>query len=207
MTKAVWGAGLRVAAVIGLTLAQVSCGSLTRQGTASSYLIIKDLSVESGADLGKFGATLFSDVVTIVKDGQEEHSAIFADNARVSFGLGLKDPGAPTSPNSPSANNAITIDRYHVEYIRADGRNTPGVDVPYPFDSAIGLTVLDDVTHSFEIVRHVAKQEAPLGALARSPIVINTITRVTFYGHDQTGRSVSATAQVGIEFGNFADPK
>jgi hypothetical protein len=206
MKKAVWGAGLRVVAVIGLTLAQVSCGSLTTQGTASSYLIIKELSVESGADPGKFGSTLFSDVVTIVKDGEEKFSTVFADNARVSFGLGLKDPGAPTSPNSPSQNNAITIDRYHVEYIRADGRNTPGVDVPYPFDSAIAVTVLDDVTHSFEIVRHVAKEEAPLGALAGSAVIINTITRVTFYGHDQTGRSVSATAQVGIEFGNFADP-
>jgi hypothetical protein len=207
MKKAVWGAGLRVAAVIGLTLAQVSCGSLTTQGTASSYLIIKDLSGESGADPGKFGGTLFSDVITIVDDGEVKRATFFADNGRVSFGLGLKDPGAPTSPNAPSANNAITIDRYHVEYIRADGRNTPGVDVPYPFDSAIGLTVLDDVTKSFEIVRHVAKEEAPLATLVSSPIIITTIGRVTFYGHDQTGRAVSATAQIGIDFGNFADPK
>ena len=52
MKKAVWGAGLRVVAVIGLTLAQVSCGSLTTQGTASSYLIIKDLAAESGRTPG-----------------------------------------------------------------------------------------------------------------------------------------------------------
>ena len=206
MKKAVWGAGLRVVAVIGLTLAQVSCGSLTTQGTASSYLIIKDLAAESGADPGKFGGTLFSDVITIIKDGEINRPTVFADNGRVSFGLGLKDPGAPTAPNSPSANNAITIDRYHVEYIRADGRNTPGVDIPYPFDTAIGLTVLDDVTKSFEIVRHVAKEEAPLAALGQSPIIITAIARVTFYGHDQTGRSVSTTSTISIEFGNFGDP-
>ena len=94
-----------------------------------------------------------------------------------------------------------------MEYIRADGRNTPGVDIPYPFDSAIGLTVLDDVTKSFEIVRHVAKEEAPLAALGQSPIIITAIARVTFYGHDQTGRSVSATGQIGVDFGNFGDPK
>lgn len=203
MTKAVWGAGLRLATAVGLGLVTVSCGSLTRQGTASSYLVVNQLVAESGANPGEFGGTLFSDVLTKV-DGSW---TVFADNARVNFTLGLKDPGAPTSPNAPSANNAITIDRYRVEYIRADGRNTPGVDVPYPFDSGIGVTVAGEASHTFEIVRHIAKAEAPLAALAASGVIINTIARVTFYGHDQTGRSVTATGQIGIEFGNFGDPE
>jgi hypothetical protein len=203
MDKAVWGAGMRLATAVGLGLATVSCGSLTRQGTASSYLIVSQLEAESGADPGEFGGTLFSDVLTIV----DESPTVFADNARVNFTLGLKDPGAPTSPNAPSANNAITLDRYRVEYIRADGRNTPGVDVPYPFDSAMTFTVSGEATHTFELVRHTAKEEAPLAALVRGAVIINTIARVTFYGHDQTGRSVSTTAQIGIEFGNFGDPE
>jgi len=29
---------------------------------------------------------------------------------------------------------------------------------------------------------------------------------VTFYGHDQTGREVSVTAKILVNFGNFADP-
>lgn len=190
-----------------LVLAQVSCGSRTTQGTGSSYLIVSALVAESGADPGKFGGTLFSDVITLIEEDNIKVPTVFADNGQVSFSLALKDPGAPSAPNAPSANNAITIDRYHVEYIRADGRNTPGVDVPYPFDSAISVTVSDETTHSFEIVRHVAKEEAPLAALTSSAVIINTIARVTFYGHDQTGRSVSATAQIGIEFGNFGDPK
>src|SRR3954462_6349815 len=112
MKKVVWSAGIRLAAVLGLTLAPVSCGTLTTQGTASSYLIIKEMAVESGADPGKFASNLFSDVITIVGEGEEKRATVFPDNGRVSFGLGLKDPGAPTAPNAPSANNAITIDRY-----------------------------------------------------------------------------------------------
>jgi hypothetical protein len=54
-------------------------------------------------------------------------------------------------------------------------------------------------------VRHQAKQEAPLAALATNPIIITTIAKVTFYGHDQTGRSASVTGNIEVAFGNFAD--
>jgi hypothetical protein len=30
---------------------------------------------------------------------------------------------------------------------------------------------------------------------------------VTFYGHDQTGREVSATGNIDVTFANFGDPK
>lgn len=203
MKKAVWSAGIRVSLAAVLVLAQVSCGSLTRQGTASSYLLVNELVAASGADPSNFSATLFSDVITVVDDVP----TLFADNARVSFGIGLKDPGSPGSPNQPSANNFITLDRYHVEYVRADGRNTQGVDVPYAFDGAMTFTVTGERNETFEIVRHVAKQEAPLATLANSPVIINTIARITFYGHDQTGRSVSTTSTISIEFGNFGDPQ
>jgi hypothetical protein len=211
MTKAVWGAGLRVAAVIGLTLAQVSCGSLTTQGTASSYLIIDSLEAASGADEGKFGTTLSSDVLTVVDDSL----TIFSDVARVKFSLGLKDPGSSSSPNAPSQNNAITIDRYHVRYIRSDGRNTEGVDVPYAFDGAFTVTVLDAAEAGFILVRNQAKEEAPLRALSCqtnalcrfNPVLISTIAEVTFYGHDQTGRPVSTVGKITVTFGDFGDPK
>jgi hypothetical protein len=211
MTKAVWGAGIRVAAVVGLTLAQVSCGSLTTQGTASSYLIVNSLEAASGADDGAFGATLSSDVLTVV----ENANTYFSDPARVQFGLGLKDPGSSSSPNSPTQNNFITVDRYHVRFIRSDGRNTEGVDVPYAFDGAFTVTVTGDTTGGFILVRNQAKQEAPLRALAcqtrglcpNNPVIISTIAEVTFYGHDQTGRQVSTTGKITVSFGDFGDPK
>jgi hypothetical protein len=36
--------------------------------------------------------------------------------------------------------------------------------------------------------------------------LISAIARVTFWGHDQAGNEVSAYADVGVDFGNFADP-
>ena len=57
----------------------------------------------------------------------------------------------------------MTISRYRVVYRRTDGHNTPGVDVPFPFDSAVTFTVTGDGgSTGFNLVRHSAKQEAPL---------------------------------------------
>jgi hypothetical protein len=176
---------------------------MVRQGTGSSYLIVNALEAASGADSDEFAGTLRSDVITIVDDV----ATIFDDPARVNFQLALKDPGPAGSPTTPTSNNAITITRYRVEFIRADGRNTPGVDVPYAFDSAFTVTVSETAEAGFTLVRHQAKNEAPLPALRGTPVMISTIARVTFYGHDQTGREVIATAQIGVNFGDFADPE
>ena len=146
---------------------------------------------------GEFGSTLNSDVLTVVDDVP----TVFNDIGQVSFRLAMKD-----ALLEPTTNNFITINRYHVRFTRADGRNTPGVDVPYPFDGAFTGTVSEQLTVGFELVRHIAKEEAPLAALARNPVIISTIAEITFYGRDQTGREVSATGQMLVSFGNFGDP-
>ena len=176
-----------------------------RQGTGSSYLIITRLEAASGAEPGEFGGTLASDVITVT-DADTGRTTIFADNGRVSFTLGMKDPGPPGSPTSPSINNAITVDRYRVRFLRSDGRNTPGVDVPYGFDGAFTVTVVDTATATFSLVRAQAKAEAPLAALAFSSVVLSTIAEVTFYGRDQTGREVVATGTISVNFANWGDP-
>jgi len=38
-------------------------------------------------------------------------------------------------------------------------------------------------------------------------VIISTIAEITFYGRDQTGRDVSVTAQMLVDFGNFGDPE
>ena len=48
------------------------------------------------------------------------------------------------------------------------------------------------------------------GDRAPSPLssnfdIISTIAYVTFYGRDQAGNDVSATASIGVDFANFAD--
>jgi len=206
--KTVWnGAMARTARLVGalaLVALSASCGDLTRQGTGSSYLIINSLEAASGAEPNRFGGTLNSDVITIVNNVP----TIFNDIGRVRLVLGMKDAGGADAPMAPTTNNFITVNRYRVRYIRADGRNTPGVDVPYGFDGAFTGTVGSaEITIGFELVRHIAKEEAPLRALARNfAVIISTIAEVTFYGRDQTGREVSVTGQMLINFGDFGDP-
>ena len=181
--------------------AAAACTDSVRQGTGSSFLIVDNLSAASGAEPGQFSNTLQSDVITLV----DSRPTIFHDLGQATFSLGLKDAGRGTTPTQ---NLAITVDRYNVRYIRADGRNTPGVDVPYAFDGSVTATVVPggSISVSFPLVRHVAKQEAPLGALAASRVIISTIAEITFYGRDLTGHEVSVTGRIGVEFGNFADP-
>ena len=59
-------------------------------------------------------------------------------------------------------------------------------------------------SRSFDIRR---KRKRRSGRSPTNPIVISTIARVTFYGHDQTGREVSATGNIDVTFANFGDPK
>jgi hypothetical protein len=184
------------------------CGEVARSGRSPSQAVITALEGASGAENGELSGTLRSDVITVV-DQETGRTSIFDDPGSVTMRLILKDPGVPGSPSTPSALNAVTFNRYRVTYRRADGRNTPGVDVPYPLESAVTFTVPEggEATAGFTLVRHTAKMEAPLAALTSSSVIISTLADVTFYGRDQAGNEVSVTGTIGIFFGNFGDPE
>jgi hypothetical protein len=188
------------------------CGEVSRQGRTPAQLVIMALQAASGATPAEFGGTLMSDVQTIVQRTVAGETVdvptIFNDFGQVELRLQLRDPGIPGVVATPSTLNEITITRYRVEYRRTDGRNTPGVDVPFPIESAVTFTVSASAsgTSSFEIVRHTAKGEAPLRALVTNGVTIATIADVTFWGRDQAGNEVSITGHIGINFGNFGDP-
>jgi hypothetical protein len=175
------------------------CGDVS-QGRSPAQVVVLGLEAAPGATPNALSPTLLSDVIT---DG-----TTYNDVGSVTMEIHLKDPGTPAAPTSPSSLNAVTITRYHVSYVRSDGRNTEGVDVPYAFDSALTFTIPSDgtVTAGFELVRHSAKVEAPLVTLKANNVVISTIARVTFYGRDLAGNDVTVSAQIGIDFGDFADP-
>lgn len=189
-------------ALAGGAAGSASCTSQALEGNSSSYLIITDLGGATGADSEETGNNVQSDVLT-------EGSAI-EDEGIVTFALALKNVGTAESPTQPTTNNFITVTRYRVVFTRADGRNTPGVDVPYAFDGAFTVTVTDEPTSAnFSLVRIQAKREAPLAALAGGggARAISTIAVITFYGHDQTGRDVSVTGQISVDFADYADPE
>jgi hypothetical protein len=208
----------QLAAVFALTtllLGATSCGDLIRQGKSPSYLVIDNLTGASGANSALFSGTLQSDVVTLVDapgagPTDPKIRTFFEDLGHVTFRIQLKDVGAPGAETTPSEVNAITVNRYHVSYRRADGRNVQGVDVPYAFDGAITATVFTSpVEVTFVLVRLQAKFERPLLPLAGlgSSIAIATIADVTFYGTDQAGNAVSREGSISVNFADWADPE
>jgi hypothetical protein len=192
--KAVWGSGIAVAALLSALLF-AGCGDLVREGETTTTLVMDSLAGASGQS-GNFGPELESDVVT--------GGTRFADAGQAAMRLVMKDPIV-----APSPLNGVTLTQYHVTYTRADGRNTPGVDVPHPFDGLVTVTIAPGETQvvSFTLVRAQAKLEAPLFALTGGggAFTIVTIAEVTFYGHDQTGRAVSATGRITVQFADWGD--
>lgn len=208
-----WKKVIGSAAIAAASIGAAGCGEFVRESRSPSQLVIASLEAASGATPSEFGGNLLSDVITIVRQqvgGVEvEVPTIFNDVGSVTIRLRLRDPGVPGITAQPSSINEVTITRYRVVYRRTDGRNTPGVDVPQPFDSAVTFTVPPDAaaTAGFEIVRHLAKREAPLTALRAGGTFISTIAEVTFFGRDGAGNEVSVSGFMNIDFGNFGDPQ
>jgi len=200
----------RLAVGAACVLASTSCGSeLLRTGRAPVYLVVVNTSASS-SNGGTASAFLQSDVQTLVDstvNGQPTKvPTIFSDNAVVTLRVDPKNPAVDTT-----LINAVTLNRYHVNFRRTDGRNTPGVDVPYPIDGGLGVTINAGDTQdvAFEIVRHQAKLEPPLRNLVGVGGLgfISTIAEITFFGRDQNGNEVTATALMDVQFGDFADAK
>lgn len=201
--KVVWGSG----AAWGILLSAVlfaGCGQ-TREGRGPVSLVLDSLTAASGAEPDKFGNVLSSDVQTFVKVESARVPTVYEDPGRASFHLQMKDAQFPTSPA-----NAITLSRYRVTFSRADGRNTPGVDVPYGFDGAVSQTISGDAvgTVGFVIVRASSKSEPPLLTLVGNggAQFISTIAHVTFYGTDAAGNTVSVSGQMSVSFADWGDP-
>lgn len=196
--------------LVALIVATSSCGDVVRDGRSPVFLVIDSL---QAAPTGGFGANtfqsnLFSDVQVLITNPAPCTPAspcptTFSDSGQVTLRIALKDVGTPTAPTS---NNEVTITRFRVAYRRADGRNVPGVDVPYGFDGAATATVpVGGTTVGFELVRHVAKAESPLVQLISNRNVIGAIADVTFYGKDRVGNEITVSGSISIEFGNFGD--
>jgi hypothetical protein len=202
----------RYCAVAAMVAASVSCGKVVRTGRGGSFLVIDALQgIRGAATLGQPSTTLISDVITNIStpapcSPTAPCPTVFGDVGQVTMRVVMKDVGSE-NPTSATALNDITITRYRVEYTRADGRNTPGVDVPYPFDGVVTFTVTPNpTTFGFSLVRNQAKDEPPLVLLRNGNSIITQLAKVTFYGTDQTGNQVSVTGNIQIDFGNFGDP-
>jgi hypothetical protein len=207
---------LVVAGVCVLTAA--GCGNETLlTGRGAHILVISRIEAASGSAPGEFVANLQSDVQVLIRttvNGTDIVTpTIFNDLVRLSLNLVAKNqggllPGGVTPTASPI--NTVTINRYRVTFRRTDGRNTPGVDVPFGFDGAVTATVdlgEDPSTVVFDVVRHQAKLDPPLRNLVgfKGLGFISTIAEITVWGRDLNGNEVSATGSIDVQFSDFGD--
>jgi hypothetical protein len=194
-----------LAAVAVAALATAACSDKVLQGKGSSYLVIDELAAGQGGSASTtFSTLLQSDVLT--------NGGVFEDSGRVTLHIAMKDvvgnPYTPSVGTEPTANNFITVNRYHVDFVRSDGRNVQGVDVPYSVDGAVTGTITTSQTQLvFPLVPVQRKLEAPLRALRNGggAVAIMTVASVTFYGFDQTGNAVAVTGLISVNFADWAD--
>lgn len=185
-THSVWSKVTRVALGTVCLVTSTSCGGeLLRTGRAPVYLSVRSM-----------GGILRSDVLT--------GGAAVDDLGSATIGVTAKNQGVPTTPL-----NDVTLTRYHVEFRRSDGRNTPGVDVPYAFDGGLGVTIAagDEGTVSFQLVRQQSKVEPPLRNMTglNGLLILSTIAQVTFFGRDQNGNELMVTGNIDVQFADFPD--
>lgn len=179
-----------------------SCNPLENDSKSTSLLIVENI---TGTDIeGNKVNFLQSDVVRIDPDTGLE--SVTADVGDATLRASLLDP-APILGQSQY--NDIILTRYVVSYSRADGKNTPGQDVPLPFEGSLSTLVKIGSTASISlvIVREVAKQEPPLINLTqgRGEGVLQVTAKVEFYGQDMVNHKVKATGYLTIFFANYID--
>jgi len=209
-TRTLYSTIVRPAVALVMVVAATACGGdMLRTGRSPVYLVVDNVTAKQGGGAELEGSFLLSDVQTLVEvdiNGvKTKVPTIFNDNATANIRAVAKNQTVETTPL-----NDVTLTRYHVDFRRTDGRNTPGVDVPYGFDGGLGVTIAATgaaVPIGFELVRHQAKLEAPLITMVRAggQVFISTIAEVTFYGHDGNGNEISVTARINVQFGDFAD--
>ena len=195
------GVGVTPLAVLGLALAAACAGGGPAASRSNVVLVVERIDAPADGTAGDVSRTFVeSDVVT--------GGRVSGDTARVTLRLVARDPSVATSPAAPTGALSATIDRYRVRYVRSDGRNAAGVDVPHPWDGALTLaTSFEGATGEFVLVRASAKLDPPLAALREGggDVVINTSAYVTFYGRDHAGVRIEATGAITVEFADWSD--
>jgi hypothetical protein len=122
-------------------------------------------------------------------------------------------PKNPLNNVVPQIAEAVFVEQYRVRFLRTDGRDVEGVDVPFSFSGAltqvIDIATAGSTALSIPLVRAQAKQEAPLRSLVavipgpNGGILNPTVTmtaEITIFGRTTAGEAVSDTARVTVDF-------
>jgi hypothetical protein len=191
--------------LVGLvTLLSVGCGiNKNTDPGGDAPVVLKIIKVQGGAGVQNpptWFDTLLSDVQTC--------GGVINDDAKVTVALTAKNANDTVTGSTLSD---VLLQTFTVHFIRADGHQVQGLDVPYDFSGALSGSVspgTGTTDAAFVIVRHAAKEEPPLRTLVDSggEHFIDTLAQVTVYGRTLSGSAVQATGYLQITFGDFADP-
>jgi len=152
------------------------------------------------------GAGGGSGVGTVLNSDVSVDGSIFNDNAT----LTVENIPKNQNPDTIFGRiNDVVLERYEVRYVRSDGRDQEGVDVPFRITGPMAalVPVNGDVTVPITVVRHQAKSEAPLANLRNGggSFGITTSARITIHGRTVSGKVVTTTGALQITFADFAD--
>lgn len=179
----------------------VYCNKVERDNAAGILLRVSSVNAKSAN--GSTGNILYADV--------SYKGSLVNDTASIQFTADMMNPSI-----QPSMFNNVLLTRYRVTYKRPDNRNTPGIDVPFPFDEVMDSEVPANSTGSatITVVRAIAKDEAPLvqlkidtpsGPSFPGEKIISTLTDLEFWGHDLAGRTVYCKGYLEVLFADWAD--
>ncbi len=206
---------LKVAGVLGLVAVTAGCvPDWARENETGMIMEVAGITGVAGGEAqgGTSGDILFSDV-----------SAWINDDAVVVVNLYRKNPTVA----STSALEHVRLESYQVRYLRSDGRNIEGLDVPHRITGALNSLRFHTPTDTAEVeieavinaVRHTAKREPPLINLidsdltprTRGPVltgegIITTTAEITVYARQiTTGEALQATGRFQVVFADFVD--
>jgi hypothetical protein len=171
-----------------------------------SPVMLRIIRVTAGAGgSGTGGAFLLSDV------RDDEGNGVFNDDVILTV------QNVPKNQNDGTVYTRlqdVVLERYEVRYIRSDGRDVEGVDVPFSISGDVTAVIpVEDpgVPVTFIVVRHQAKREPPLaniqagGAnLSGGARAMTVFAKIIVYGRTIAGQAVKSNeATLEIGFGDF----
>lgn len=175
-------------AVAGMLL---GCNPLANENRSAVNIVLTKFR-EAG-----IGAQITGKDVDVVSDSGE------ATDTFITITVESHAKSAVTTPNSNFY--SVTIQGYHIGYTRLDGRNEPGVDVPFPLTSPTHGYITPGGNNDMGILLmpRQSKLEAPLRNLWFTDERIQTRMSVTVFGQDLVGNEVAASAAMDVRFGDF----
>src|SRR5512138_1773843 len=194
----------RLGVVVAAAIALASCNNLTDSSAAVELRILKVQATQGweGSSAQPVDM-LFSDVRTCF--------STWNDNAFLSMDLIAKNPNYKDI--NERTMNDVLVNRYEVKYVRSDGHNVEGLDVPYKITGGMSAMVLLNATQATDaaivVVRHTAKSEAPIATLVTggNEDLISVTGVITVWGQTTSGDTVTATGYLPITFGDFGEPR